>query len=536
MKNRSILIGLDGATFHLLDPLMQDGTMPFLKEFVESGVRGNLLSVIPPLTPPAWTSLMTGVNPGNHGIFDFFQKEKGGLHIRFTTHHDVRSETIWSIADRQNAKITTLNFPLMMPPPEINGYVISGGWMTWRQIRLGCHPEDLYERVKALPGFNARELAMDMSHEEKALEGCRLDEYEEWIRMHIGREEQWMNILKYLMRKDPCELTAILFDGVDKIQHLCWRFLSPKYLNGDMSVQEQRIRNLCLEYFSKLDRILLEINELAGPDARIIMASDHGFGAQTQTFFVNSWLAQNGYLSWAKKGKSKENRSGGLGMSQLSKHVYMIDWEKTLAYASTPSSNGIHIVMEDKDHKNGVALTEYKQFRDELVEKLYGVTNPVTGKAVVSRVWTREEAFNGPYTELAPDLTMILGDGGLISILNSDEPVRQRDETAGTHRMEGVIMARGPGVCQGKSVDAVSILDVAPLILYTLGMEIPKQMEGRMPSEIFEVSYLQANPVKDSGDFEIRESVHWEESERMVYDEEAEAAMAERLRALGYIE
>jgi predicted AlkP superfamily phosphohydrolase/phosphomutase len=228
MGNQTVLIGLDGATFTILDPLMRDGVMPFLKEFTDLGVRAVLRSVIPPITPPAWTSLMTGRSPGQHGVFDFFLKESpNSHHIRLTTSRDVHTDTIWSIVDRHGLRTTVLNFPLMFPPPRINGYVVAG-WMPWRQQRLGCHPADLYDRLKALPGFNARELAMDMDLEGKAIEGCPLEEYEDWIDLHIRRERQWFQILRTLIRADPCELMAVLFDGVDKLEHLFWRFLIPR--------------------------------------------------------------------------------------------------------------------------------------------------------------------------------------------------------------------------------------------------------------------------------------------------------------------
>jgi predicted AlkP superfamily phosphohydrolase/phosphomutase len=536
VKNRTVLIGLDGATFSILDSLMKDGVMPFLKEFVESGMRAELLSVVPPLTPPAWTSLMTGRSPGHHGIFDFFQKEEASHHIRFTSSLDVHCETIWSIASRYGSRVTTLNFPLMLPPPEINGNVVSGGWMTWRQLRLGCYPDDLYDKIKALQGFNARELAMDMSHEEKALEGCRNEEYEDWISLHIRREEQWFNILKHFMREDPCELTAILFDGVDKIQHLCWRFLSPDYQNDERSPQEQRIRNLCLEYFSKLDRLLAQIADMAGPDATIVMASDHGFGAQTETFFVNTWLEQNGYLAWANDSAPKEGESAVLGMGQLARHVYTLDWERTQAYASTPSSNGVHIVVADNDHEKGISKADYEQFRNKLIDSLYSVLSPATGKPAVTRIWTREEAFSGPHMHHAPDLTLGLWDGGLISILASDEPVKLRSKPSGTHRFEGVILARGPGIQQGANLDAMSILNVAPILLYTLGLPIPEDMEGHVPKEAFESSLLKLHPVVVGGRSESVAPMGKESVNKIVFDDEAEAKMAEQLRALGYIE
>jgi predicted AlkP superfamily phosphohydrolase/phosphomutase len=537
MMSQVLLIGIDGATFSILDPLMDQGVMPFLKQFVASGVRAELLSVIPPLTPPAWTSLVTGCSPGQHGIFDFFRKESpDSHHIRIVNSHDVGCETIWSIASRNGLKATSLNFPVMFPPPRINGNVVPGGWMPWRQLRLGCHPPDLYDQLKALPGFNARELALDMAHEEKAIEGCQHEEYEGWIEQHIRREQQWFDVLRYLMQEDPCELTAILFDGVDKLQHLCWRFLHPAYLSDRPDSWEQRVRDLCLQYFRQLDRLLVDTAHLAGPEATIIMASDHGFGAQTETFFASTWLEQNGYLTWVDEAPSRETNAAKLGIGQLARHAYMLDWERTVAYAPTPSSNGIHIVRADGQGGRGIAPADYDQFRAQLMASLSQVTSPDTGERVVSHIWTREEAFEGPYAELAPDLTLTLSDGGLISILASDAPVKARAEPSGTHRPEGIFIAAGRGVRRGVSLPQLSILDIAPMVLYGLGLAIPGDMTGHVPTEAFESSWLQARPVRITG--HPRHSVVGSQQDpvEIVYTEEEERELAARLRALGYIE
>ena len=536
MRKRTVFIGLDGATFTILDPMMNKGVMPFLKDFLKSGARAELRSVIPPLTPPAWTSLVTGRSPGHHGIFDFFLREENSPHLRFATSKDVRCETIWSIAGQNGLRVTTLNFPLMLPPPKLNGYVVAGGWMTPRQLPLGCYPDTLYPRIRAIPGFDPHNLAMKMAHEEKVLEGCTRDEYEDWIRMHIIREHQWFNILNYVMHEEPCDLTAILFDGVDKIQHLCWRFFAPDYTNEILMPWEQQVQDLCHEYFSNLDRLLAKIVSLSGPNSTIVIASDHGFGAQTETFFVNEWLNREGYLFWVDSNHPRDSEAAVLGMGQLARHVYMLDWTKTTAYASTPSSNGIHIVRASGESDHGIAETEYDGFRKKLMDSLYTVANPATGTRVMERIWTREEVFDGPYAGYAPDLTLSLRDGGLISILGSDSPVKLRDKPSGTHRPHGVFMAKGPGIQSGVTSGELSILDVAPILLYSLGLPIPKEMEGCIPEEVFCRAFMKEYPVHFA-EYPRSEKVSRQDTKvNLLFDAEAETEMAARLRALGYIE
>ena len=537
MTNQVVLIGLDGATFKMLDMLMEQGVMPFLKSFVASGARADLRSVIPPLTPPAWTSLMTGRSPGNHSVFDFFRPvSPESKHIQFTTSNDIHCETIWSIASRQDLRATALNFPLMFPPPPINGHVVPGGWMPWRQLRLGCYPRDLYDRLKALPGFNARELAMDPSLEEKALEGCQQDEYADWIELHTRREQHWFEILRYLMKNERSELTAILFDGVDKVQHLCWRFLDLASLGDSPEPWELQIRELCLNYFRQLDHILEEIVALSGPDANVVFTSDHGFGPTVEIFHVNTWLAEHGYLTWSDTAESQAAESEQLGIGKIARHAYQLDWEKTTAYASTPSSNGIHIVVANGPDSPGVSPEDYPRFREQLIASLKSFTDGESDVPIVSQIWTREEAFPGPYQHLAPDLTLELRDGGHVSILAADSPLKPRSEIKGTHRPEGIFIAGGRGIRQGVSLPELSILDVPSMLLYCLGLPIPEEFEGRMPTEVFDEARLREQPVR-IGESTTQADVNgFDPDEEIVMSPEDEERMVERLRALGYID
>lgn len=532
MKARTLLIGLDGGTFTVLDPLMAAGEMPFFKELVSSGVRAELRSVVPALTPPAWTSLTTGRTPGWHGIFDFFGKETpDDRQIRVADSRDVRAATLWSIADRQGLRTTALNFPMMFPPPPIRGFVVPG-WMPWRQLRLGCHPRELFDRLKGLPGLDTRKLAMDMETEAKAIEGGRPEEYEEWIRLHLDRERQWHCVLRDLMRNDPSELTAIVFDGPDKIQHLCWRFLDPAFAADAADGWAAGIRRSCVEYFRELDKLLADLVGMAGPQATVVVASDHGFGAQHGTFFVNSWLEKQGYLAWADGSAPRAKDATELGIGQLARHSYQLDWTRTRAYVATPSSNGIHIVMRQPGADGGVAPADYDRFRDRLAAELAAVTDPTSGEPILSRVWRRDEVFDGPHGTLGPDLTLELADGGLVSILASDTVYERRAEVSGTHRPQGIFVARGPQLRRGVVLPQLSILDVAPLVLHSLGLAVPQDMEGSVPVAALDPASLAATPVR-SGPPESApvDSL----PEPTGYNEQDEQVLVERLRALGYI-
>jgi predicted AlkP superfamily phosphohydrolase/phosphomutase len=335
------------------------------------------------------------------------------------------------------------------------------------------------------------------------------------------------------MQTEPSELVAVLFDGVDKIQHLCWRFLDPTSASKLSTEWETRIRESCLRYFRTLDGLIEDIVTLGGAEATVVVASDHGFGPQVRTFFVNAWLQRQGHLSWRNGGAPKASESQELGIGQLARHVHSIDWAGTRAYAPMPSGNGIHIVRSNGNGTPGVSAAEYESFRTRLIDELRALRDPVSGDRIVARVWRREDIFAGPSLELAPDLTLELQDGGLISILESDEVVKQRVEPTGTHRPEGVFIARGTAIRQGVSLPELSILDVAPLLLYSLNLPIPADLDGQLRLEMLDEEAARPALSDDAMKGAVQAG---EPMVEPVLDAESEAEILKRLQALGYVE
>jgi len=533
--SRTLLLGLDGATFSILDPLMETGVMPFLKAFAADGVRAELLSTPNPQTAQAWPSMITGRSPGNSGIFDFvrFESRKDGPYLTVTDSRDLRSETIWSIAGRGNRTVTTLNFYGMHPPRPIPGYSVSG-FIPFRHLKSAVYPPDLYDRMKALPSFNAKELAMDLDLEKKCINGLPQEEYEGWIALHMRREQQWFELLRHLMLSDPTDLTAIVFDGVDKLQHLCWRFLDPALFPSSPSNWETHVRKLCLDYFRQLDGFLSEIVRLGGGDQRTLLVSDHGFGASTEVFYVNVWLHDHGYLHWTENNALDAGES--LMVNRMKNQVLFLDWKKTAAYALTPSSNGIFINCAKDDNASGVRPDQYEEFRMRLIESLLDFKDPLTGEPVVKQVRTREQAYPGIQTQLAPDLLLTLRDGGFVSVLNSECPLKQRSEPVGTHRPEGIFIARGAGIKSRMAAGPLSILDVAPTVLFSLDVPIPEDFEGRLPTHIFAQSFLAAHPPRSAQPPQRAMAAGAPAAAQVGSDDLAEAAIFDQLKALGYIE
>ena len=525
---KTILIGWDGATFDLLQPYWENGIMPFLREFTQRGVRAELKSTIPPLTPAAWTSCITGQSPARHGIFDFARINRSAdVKYRWATSTDVCCETLWSMVNRHGMQVTSLNFPLQLPPPKINGYLIPA-FTPARHLRRNCRPRELYDQLLALPGFEPKDLVFDLDQERKAIQLLSDDGYEQWIQFHIRREERWLDIFRYLMRNSNCDLMAILFDGPDKLQHAYWRFMDPALQQPGASIAEQRIRDLCLSYFRRLDSILGEIVQMAGQDAPIVIVSDHGFGPTSEVFYINAWLASEGFLEWAPD-VAYDDECRMVLPESTHNPAPLFNWSKTRACSMSSGSNGIYINVRGKD---------YLPFREHLRRRLLSFRDPDSGEPVVTRALTREEAFPGivvpdePSADRCepPDLTVELRDGGFVSILNSNQPLKRRKQIAGTHRPNGVFFAVGEGFRRNVTLSPLSILDVTPLLLYCLGLPIPVDLEGKFPASALERDTLCKSPPQTGPPTML------DDQEIAGLSAVEEAVISERLRRLGYIE
>jgi predicted AlkP superfamily phosphohydrolase/phosphomutase len=530
---RTLFIGLDGATFTVLDELTSDlpgigVTMPFLKQLMESGTRAKLLSTPNPLTPPAWVSLMTGRSPGHHGVFDFLRAEEKGDDVYFTLSdsRDIRTETLWSIASRQGKSVVALNFPITAPPRKINGSMVPG-FVPWKHLRGNVTPPELFDRLKGMPEFNPKELAWDFDNEAKAMDLLGHDETEQWVRYHLPRERQWYLIAEKLMAEDAPDLMAVMFDGTDKIQHQAWAFLDPELQGQDDSDWGRRMQEICRDYFRNLDGYIERLVTAAGPDAQVFMASDHGFTTSVEVVRINTFLGQKGYLKWRE-------HDGSAAAERRDKSWFAnLDWHETLAYCRTPSSNGITIRVKQRPGDPGIEPHEYEAFRDKLIADLRSLRDEQTGEQIITEIHKREDIFPGPALKDAPDLTLVLRDYGFVSISNVNPVVQRRPVPVGTHHPDGVFLAFGPGVQRGVEVERRNIVDVTASMLYSLGLAIPSDFEGRVPESFFTDEYRAANPIRKGAP---TMPVKHGDVEGGDIGEDEKAKIIEQLQMLGYME
>ncbi|MBZ8141670.1 nucleotide pyrophosphatase [Rubrivivax gelatinosus] len=534
MTVRTLFIGLDGATFTVFNDLTKPGAdgsppvMPFLATVFQRGSRAKLRSTPNPLTPPAWVSMMTGRGPGHHGVYDFIRAEERGDDVFFTLSdsRDCRVETIWSIASRQGRKVAALNFPFTAPPPQdLNGVMVPG-FVPWRHLRRNSYPADLYDRLKTIPEFDAKELAWDFEQEKQSGNELSDQDREQWVSYHLPRERQWFKVAEFLMKEEAPDLMAVLFDGVDKLQHQAWPYVDPAMQTGDTSGFHQRMRELSLGYFRQLDGFIQQLVEAAGPEAQVFFCSDHGFTASTEVVRINAYLEQKGYVHF------RELPPGDAGQRRDNSYFAYLDWHKTVAYCRTPSCNGITIRVARQPGETGIAPADYEKVREQLIRDLEDLKDPDTGDRIIAEIHKREDVFPGEAMNEAPDLLLVLRDFGFVSVKNVHPVVQKRNYPIGTHHPDGVFFAMGPGIEQGKLLGRRHITDVAATLLYSLGLPVPSDFEGAVPSAMFTAEFQDTQPVVVGaptlgGSSEVRTDSMSEDEKRKIM---------EQLQMLGYME
>ncbi len=568
---RVLIVGLDGMTFDVMEPLAEQGVMPECAALMKGGSWGVLESTIPPVTGPAWTSFATGKQPGNHGVFDFFKPTKGnnavGMSRRLINSREVDGKTIWQIMTEHDRTSIVMNMPVTYPPRQIKGAMITG-MLTPSIDANSTWPPDLYKRLKPELGpytitvnwqgysdARALEFIRDLTDcQRKRTDYCLrlMDDYPEW------------NVCF------PC------YTGTDRIQHALWHYIDPKEREKTKAAgrYRQEVMDGILEYYRCVDSDIRRLREKAGADVPVFFVSDHGFGPLYGKVYVNEFLARHGFLHYDRM-KLRKAMAGiflkkawlktlkTLGMNGAIKRFHereaeqrrsaeartfyddfyeLIDWSRTKAYVASNTEGGIYINTkgrglygEPKDH-GCVDPADYEKVRAELIDLLRTMKHPDTGQPFRLDVEPRENVYKGKYLKSAPDIVFFFDRGEWIADFGLGKGLYKHADWrtgSGMHRMEGCFLAHGPGIKAGCRVDT-KIYNVAPTVLAYMGMPIPPDMDGRFIEDAFTDEWKTAHPVQYAGHSQDAEKGWGQGAD--VFSSEDEEVLVERLRGLGYID
>ncbi len=547
---KAVILGLDGATFDLLLPRVESGQMPHLAALLERGAWGSLLSTTPPFSAQAWASLATGQNPARHGIVDFWQHTADldpGQRRSFVSARQIQSETLWQIAGRHGRRVGIVNVPVTYPPQEVNGYLVSG-FLTPPGRHDYAFPQGLRDEILTLvPDYEPDPFDPLGATRRQILE------LGSWMEKH----EQ---VARHLATRYSADLFFSVVQALDHLQHLFWFDAVQNRGQGEYG-------SLVDDCYRLADDIICHRAGLLDGGTNLFLVSDHGFGPAHKWFHVNRFLQEQGLLTLGQA--QSGSAAGGLARFGLTpqrlralirradvlglrRHVGRmarvtlgrrldqsltpaVDWSRTYAISGSPATEGIFVNLKGREPDGLVEPgDEYEALRERLIQALLALRDPETSGAVVHAVYRREELYEGPFLDQLPDLVFDLGEhpylaGDSLTASHVLEPL-PRDFLQGRHRASGIFVAAGPDICPGVRLEGARIVDVAPTVLYALGLPIPKDVDGHPLLEIFTDETRALQPVEYASP-----QRHGSRGEEPAYDEDDLDEMERRLQGLGYV-
>ncbi len=478
MSARVLVIGLDAATFDVIEPLIAAGRLPNLARLRAGGWARPLISTTPDKTPLAWTSCRTGVNPGKHGIFDFWQVKD--YQWVFNTSAEIKVPAVEQILSRRGRRVCTVNVPLTYPPQPVNGLVISG--------LPTPGPESGYTYP---PGLRMELLARLGEFDLDGNEDLDFSQPAQTVKTLYEHHRRRRETAQYLLEKERWDYFMVVFTLADKLQHAFW-LARELFLQGSADPLVQRFGPVIDQCYELLDESVGKLVRAAGEDCAILVVSDHGFGPCRAEVYPNLWLAQQGYfrlrpahqvwarqLAWTRRGRLPWPRIV-IGAPRR-----RVDWRRTRAFLGLyQESKGLLFNLKGRFAQGVVTPgAEAERLADELEARLLAATTP-QGERIFAAVYRPENLYHGAHVHDAPDLILLPANPatrvmGKLSGGEFYQTIADPYMSTGNHRPEGVLIAGGAAGQNGDLPAAASIMDIAPTVLALLGEDIPAYMDGR---------------------------------------------------------
>jgi predicted AlkP superfamily phosphohydrolase/phosphomutase len=463
-----VVIGLDCAEPSLVFEQFAD-RLPNLTQLREKGVWGKLRSCDPPITVPAWMSMMSSKDPGTLGYYGYRNRaDRSYEKMTTATSLAVREPLLWDHLGAAGKQVILIGVPQTYPPRPVNGLMVTD-FLTPSIQSNYTYPAELKNEIAGWPDVHPYEF--DVSDFRTPDKGKIRDAL---VRMTDKR----FALSKRLLTTRPWDFFMMVEMGTDRVHHAFWQYMDPahhRYVAGNP------YESVIADYYEHVDRQVGELLGVLPDDTYVIVVSDHGAQCMEGGIALNEWLVQKGYLVLHEAPKTPSRLEG-----------LKIDWSRTTAWGSGGYYGRLFLNVKGREPQGVVAPKDYEAIRNRLIAELEALGDP-QGEPIGTRVLKPEQLYRTVRGEAPPDLFVYFGNlrwrsvgtvgTGLIHTFENDTGPDDAN-----HAQDGLIIVNGPGIAPCGPVAGMQLMDVSPTILQLFGLEVPADLQGKVIERVTHAS------------------------------------------------
>jgi len=530
------LIGLDGADWNVMRPLMAEGRLPVLSSLVESGASGDLRSLRPMLSPALWTTVVTGVGAESHGVRDFVFKQPGSYAQPIVNSSVRKRLALWNILSELDITVGVVDWYATWPAEEVNGFLVSD-----RIKSIGAETEGV-----TYPAYESLEEVLSPAKLPRtppapALSRLteRFDTLPPGLNKALKEDLYRYSVARSLYQAYHPDFFAFYFKGIDAVGHFYWKYFEPTAeVYGEVSEDLIALLGSVIpDYYELCDQLLGDFLKELDEDTTVLIISDHGFQAfgrpDNLIFDLDRLLSVMGLLEFEDPALAGQRSERKIRMASTRAYTH-----KGTQIVATfgERDRALYLNVAGRDPDGVIDEHGWRQTREEIKDRLAALRTDL-GSRVFSQIRINEQP-PGESAQQEPDLVVrlnreiafdyeLLVEGRPYSLY--DVFLWEYGDISGTHRDEGILVARGPAIRAGVVVDSPSLLDIAPTILHLAGVPVPRDFEGQVIREMLVERGAGERLVVESYEEMIERS-------QLAADDRLDEEYRDRLRALGYVE
>ena len=454
-----VVIGLDCAEPTLVFDKFAH-RLPNLSRLREQGAWGVLRSCDPPITVPAWMSMMSSKDPGTLGYYGFRNRADHSYeNMTMATSLVVKEPLLWDHLGRAGKKVIMLGVPQTYPTRPVNGLMVTD-FLTPSIESQYTYPPELKVEIAAMPDVHPYEFDVSFRDSDKAR-----------IRDSISRmTRKRFALARHLLATKPWDFFMMVEMGTDRIHHAFWQYMDPNHHRYEAG---NPLESVIEDYYVEVDREIGELLAILPSNTTVLVVSDHGGQCMEGGVALNEWLVREGYLVLHEYPKVP---------SRL--EALKVDWAKTTAWGSGGYYGRLFLNVKGREPQGLIEPENYEATRSKIAAELEAMDDH-TGKPMGTRVLRPESLYKTVRGAAPPDLFVYFGDLRWRSVgtIGSGEIYTFENDTGpddANHAPEGMLIATGPAVTRPGKVGGMQLMDVTPTVLRLFGLDVPTDMQGHV--------------------------------------------------------